>query len=143
MHLSKVVLFSNDQKGIETRPAFKGKVSTLEGKEFELVLWTHRSSNNLEYWKGLLNDPEQAQKKQQVTDPYQAVPAPPVVSAYIQNFLPSQDPVENARIKAKLDALPDSDPVKEFYNNFIKPQQDPVMEAEQARNNEKLLRDLL
>ena len=144
MHQSKVVLFTNDQKGIDTRPAFKGKINTPDGVQYDLVLWKHKSSNGLDYFKGLLSDPTQDTKSQKVTDPAldpTPVPVPAVIAEYTAKYLPSSDPAHNAEIEAKLEALPDNDPVKDFYTTFIKKADPDGLQADFYKDLENLQKD--
>lgn len=139
MNQSKIVLFHNDQKGFAARPVFKGKITTPEGKTFDVILWAHKSANGLDYYKGLLNDPDQQQQPERVTEP-EAVPCPPVIAEYVNNYMPNSQNQE--LMAARIDALPADHPVKDFYNTIIKPGADPALEFEFGKNLNKLSADL-
>jgi hypothetical protein len=116
MHLSNITIFANDNSNNSTIPAFTGRIQTPEGQIFNIKLWENFSTNGLKYLKGKVYDPAQEPKKDE------KAPSVEVVQAYIRDYLPSQDAKENARKEELLIALPDTDPVKQFFLNYIKPQ---------------------
>jgi hypothetical protein len=116
MHLSNISIFVNDNQGNLALPSMTGRIQTPDGQTFNVKLWDNVSSNGLKYLKGKVYDPAQEPKKDE------KAPSIEVVQAYLNNYLPSSDPKETARKEEQLLALPDTDPVKQFFLNYIKPQ---------------------
>ena len=116
MHLSNIAIFVNDNSQNPNLPAFTGRINGIDGKLYTVKLWDATSSNGLSYLKGKIYDPEQVPAKDD------KAPSIETVQAYIRDYLPSSDPKETARKEELLLALPDSDPIKEFFVKFIQPQ---------------------
>lgn len=116
MHLSKIAIFANDNAGNESLPAFTGRITTIEGKTFNVKLWDAMSSNGLKYLNGKIYDPAQMPKADE------KAPSVEVVQAYIRDYLPSADAKETARKEEMLLSLPDTDPVRKFFVDYIQPQ---------------------
>lgn len=116
MHLSKIAIFVNDNSSNEALPAFTGRITTPEGKTFNVKLWDTTSSNGLKYLNGKIYDPDQMPKADE------KAPSIEVVQAYIKNYLPSADAKETARKEELLLSLPETDPVRKFFVDYIQPQ---------------------
>jgi len=115
MHLSTITIFAADNADNAAKPSFTGRIQTPEGKIFDVKLWDNQSSNGLKYLKGKVYDPEQTPKKDE------KAPAIETVQAYIRDYLPSNDPKDTAEKEAALLALPDDNPVKDFFVRYILP----------------------
>lgn len=116
MHLSKIAIFANDNANNQALPSFTGRITTPTGQTFNVKLWDAESSNGLKYLNGKLYDPAQVPAKDE------KAPSIETVQAYIKNYLPSSDPKETARKEEQLLALPDNDPIKDFFVKYIQPQ---------------------
>jgi uncharacterized protein (DUF736 family) len=55
-------LFSNDKKGNDKAPDWKGK-GLIDGKEVRIAVWQRKSASGIEYLSGTIEEPQPVQEE--------------------------------------------------------------------------------